>query len=180
MLGVGETLFDTAAQSVMPSVVERDDLSKANGRLYAVELTMNQFVGPPVGGLLAAIAISLAFAGSALAFAVAALALVALAGSFKPVRDEIENFKPHVVYTLLEEFHYTTAYDQHIASFLELMKVPYTGCNPRGLILARGKDLSKTLVHYRRIAVPAIETISSAWRLTPSRERLRVAAECGE
>src|SRR5262245_23402116 len=73
----------------------------------------------------------------------------------KPVRDEIESFKPHVVYTLLEEFHYATAYDQHIASFLELMKIPYTGCNPRGLILARGKDLSKTLVHHRRIAVPA-------------------------
>lgn len=73
----------------------------------------------------------------------------------KPVRDEIESFKPHVVYTLLEEFHYTSAYDQHIASYLELMKIPYTGCNPRGLILARGKDLSKTLVHNRRIAVPA-------------------------
>ena len=73
----------------------------------------------------------------------------------KPVRDEIESFKPHVVYTLLEEFHYATAYDQHIASYLELMKIPYTGCNPRGLILARGKDLSKTLVHHRRIAVPA-------------------------
>ena len=87
-LGVGETLFDTAAQSVMPSVVERDDLAKANGRLYAVELTMNQFVGPPVGGLLAGLAIALAFAGSALAFAIAALALASLAGSFKPVRDE--------------------------------------------------------------------------------------------
>jgi D-alanine-D-alanine ligase len=73
----------------------------------------------------------------------------------KPVRDEIESFKPHVVFTLLEEFHYNVAYDQHIASYLELMKVPYTGCNPRGLILARGKDLSKTLVHHRRIAVPA-------------------------
>src|SRR6478736_1271236 len=73
----------------------------------------------------------------------------------RPIRDEIESFKPHVVYQLLEEFHYATAYDQHIASFLELMKIPYTGCNPRGLILARGKDLSKTLVHYRRIAVPA-------------------------
>jgi D-alanine-D-alanine ligase len=46
-------------------------------------------------------------------------------------------------------------YDQHIVSFFELMRIPYTGCNPRGLILARGKDLSKTLVHYRRIAVPA-------------------------
>ena len=73
----------------------------------------------------------------------------------KPVREAIEEFKPHVVFTLLEEFHSNVAYDQHIASYLELMKVPYTGCNPRGLILARGKDLSKTLVHHRRIAVPA-------------------------
>ena len=73
----------------------------------------------------------------------------------KPVREAIEDFKPHVVYTLLEEFHYTSGYDQQIASFLELMKVPYTGCNPRGLLLARGKDLSKTLAHHRRVPVPA-------------------------
>ena len=73
----------------------------------------------------------------------------------KPVRDAIEGFKPHIVFTLLEEFHYDVVYDQHIASYLELMKIPYTGCNPRGLILARGKDLSKTLVHHRRVPVPA-------------------------
>src|SRR6201990_2845104 len=73
----------------------------------------------------------------------------------KPVRDEIEGFKPHVVFNLLEQFHHEPVYDQHIPSFLELMKIPYTGCNPRGLILARGKDLSKSLVHYRRTAVPA-------------------------
>jgi len=73
----------------------------------------------------------------------------------KPLREAIEAFKPHVVYTLLEQFHYEPVFDQHVASFLELMKIPYTGCNPRGLILARGKDLSKTLVHNRRIAVPA-------------------------
>ena len=73
----------------------------------------------------------------------------------KPVRDEIESFKPHVVFTLLEQFHNEPVYDQHIASYLELTKIPYTGCNPRGLILARGKDLSKTLVHHRRVAVPA-------------------------
>jgi D-alanine-D-alanine ligase len=73
----------------------------------------------------------------------------------KPVRDAIEGFKPHVVFTLLEEFHYQTGYDQHIASYFELMKIPYTGCGPRGLVLARGKDLSKTLVQHRRIAVPA-------------------------
>ena len=73
----------------------------------------------------------------------------------KPVRDEIEGWKPQVVFTLLEQFHGEVIYDQNVASYLELMRVPYTGCNPRGLMLARGKDLSKTLVHYHRIPVPA-------------------------
>jgi len=58
-------------------------------------------------------------------------------------------------YSTCSQFHHEPVYDQHIASYLELTRIPYTGCNPRGLILARGKDLSKTLVHYRRIAVPA-------------------------
>jgi D-alanine-D-alanine ligase len=73
----------------------------------------------------------------------------------KPIRVEIETWKPHVVFTLLEEFRGEAIYDQNVASFLEVMHVPYTGCNPRGLMLARGKDLSKTLVHYHRIPVPA-------------------------
>jgi D-alanine-D-alanine ligase len=73
----------------------------------------------------------------------------------KPIRDEIEGFKPHVVFTLLEQFHGEVIYDQNVVSYLELMRIPYTGCNPRGLMLARGKDLSKTLVHYHRIPVPA-------------------------
>jgi MFS family permease len=84
VLGVGETLFDTAAQSIMPSIVDRDRLSQANGRLYAVELTMNQFVGPPVGGIIAGVAIGLAFGGSAVAFAIAAVLLGLLTGSFRP------------------------------------------------------------------------------------------------
>jgi D-alanine-D-alanine ligase len=45
-------------------------------------------------------------------------------------------------------------YDQNVASYLELLRVPYTGCNPRGLMLARGKDLSKKLLAYHRIPVP--------------------------
>jgi D-alanine-D-alanine ligase len=73
----------------------------------------------------------------------------------KLIRDEIEGWKPHVVFTLLEHFHGEVMYDQNVASFLELMRIPYTGCKSRGLVLARGKDLSKTLVHYHRIAVPA-------------------------
>lgn len=66
VLGIGETLFDTAAQSIMPSLVGREQLSKANGRLYAAELSMNQFIGPPLGGLLVSLSVPLALAGSAL------------------------------------------------------------------------------------------------------------------
>jgi D-alanine-D-alanine ligase len=73
----------------------------------------------------------------------------------KLIRDEIEGWKPHVVFILLEQFHGEVIYDQNVASYLELMRIPYTGCKPRGLVLARGKDLSKTLVHYHRIPVPA-------------------------
>jgi D-alanine-D-alanine ligase len=73
----------------------------------------------------------------------------------KLIRDEIEGWKPHVVFTLLEQFHGQVIYDQNVASYLELMRTPYTGCKPSGLVLARGKDLSKTLVHSHRIAVPA-------------------------
>ncbi|MET0278994.1 MAG: ATP-grasp domain-containing protein [Pseudorhodoplanes sp.] len=73
----------------------------------------------------------------------------------RPIRQEVERFKPDIVFNLLEEFHGEPAYDQNVASYLELLRVPYTGSNPRGLILARGKDLSKKLVHYHRIPTPA-------------------------
>jgi len=73
----------------------------------------------------------------------------------KPIRDEIENWRPDVVFNLLIEFHGEAVYGQNIASFLELMRVPYTGCNPRGLVLAQGKDLSKKLLKYHRIPSPA-------------------------
>ncbi|KFF57891.1 hypothetical protein JF66_22850 [Cryobacterium sp. MLB-32] len=46
LVGVSETIYDTSAQSILPQIVQRDQLSRANGRLYAVELTANQFAGP--------------------------------------------------------------------------------------------------------------------------------------
>jgi MFS family permease len=86
-LGVGETFFDTAAQSIVPGVVsDPDRLARANGRLYVVEMTANQFVGPPLGGLLAGIALATALIGSAAAYVLAAGVLLTVAGSFKPQR----------------------------------------------------------------------------------------------
>lgn len=72
----------------------------------------------------------------------------------RPIREAVDVLKPDIVFNLLEEFHGETTYDHNVVGFLELMKVPYTGCNPRGLMLSRGKALSKKLLHYHRIRVP--------------------------
>lgn len=73
----------------------------------------------------------------------------------QPIRDAVESRRPHVAFNLLEEFQWNALYDQHIVSFLELLRVGYTGCNPRGLVISRSKALSKTLLAYHRIRVPA-------------------------
>lgn len=71
-----------------------------------------------------------------------------------PIRDTIEEWKPDIVFNLLEEFHGESLYAQNVVGLLELLRVPYTGCNPRGMMLARGKDLSKKLLKYHRVPVP--------------------------
>jgi D-alanine-D-alanine ligase len=70
------------------------------------------------------------------------------------VRREIIKWKPHVAFNLLEEFHGVAVYDYHVVSYLELMRQPYTGCNPRGLLLAHDKALSKKILTYHRISTP--------------------------
>lgn len=75
-------------------------------------------------------------------------------GDLDLVRKKIDEYKPDIVFNLLEEFDEKIDFDQHIVSYLELKKVPYTGCNPRGLTLARDKALSKKILSYHRIPVP--------------------------
>lgn len=70
------------------------------------------------------------------------------------IRERILEFKPHIAFNLLEEFHGEAIYDQHVASYLELMRQPFTGCNPRGLTLSRDKALSKKIFLYHRIPTP--------------------------
>ena len=87
----------------------------------------------------------------------------------QPIKDAISEFEPHVVFNLLEEFHGDTTFDQNVAGYLELLRVPYTGCNPRGLVIARGKALSKKLLTYHRIRVPqfAVYPLGRKVRRTP-------------
>jgi len=75
------------------------------------------------------------------------------------VRKTITEFKPHIVFNLLESFHGIGVFDSHVVSFLELLRIPYTGCNPRGLMLARDKALAKTLMTGHRIPVPEFTVV---------------------
>jgi D-alanine-D-alanine ligase len=73
------------------------------------------------------------------------------------IRRLATEWKPHIAFNLLEGFDDVTIFDQNVVSHLELLKLSYTGCNPRGLLLARDKSLSKKLLAYHRISVPEFE-----------------------
>lgn len=76
------------------------------------------------------------------------------------LRRATESFQPDVTFNLLEEFHGVGVYDHHVVSYLELMKQHYTGCNPRGLLLAHDKSLAKQILTYHRIRTPGFFVVA--------------------
>lgn len=77
-----------------------------------------------------------------------------LGDNLSDLRSAITDWKPDIAFNLLEEFQGIVTYDQHVVAFLELMRQPYTGCNPRGMMLSRDKVLSKQILAYHRIPTP--------------------------
>ena len=73
------------------------------------------------------------------------------------IRHHIKYFKPKIVFNLLEEFKGEAVFDQNVVSYLELMGTPYTGCNPKGLIIGRDKALSKKILSYHKIKTPKFQ-----------------------
>ncbi|MFG1499747.1 ATP-grasp domain-containing protein [Halobacteriovorax sp. XZX-3] len=87
--------------------------------------------------------------------------IVGVYSDLMPLREAIEEFRPHVVFNLLEEFDGKVLFDQNVVSYLELLKVKYTGANPRGLMIARDKALAKKLLSYHRIKTPGFQVFTS-------------------
>lgn len=86
------------------------------------------------------------------------------------MRQAIQDKQPHVVFNMFEQFDGNALFDQHLTSYLELLKVPYTGCNPRGLTLARDKALAKKVLAYHRIPFPQFTVFPKGQRVRrPSR-----------
>src|SRR4051812_39402995 len=87
LLGTAETLFDNASQSILPAIVGRDRLTRANSRLYAGQIIGLQFAGPPLGGILFAALVWAPFSLDAASFMVASLLVLSVRGRFREPRD---------------------------------------------------------------------------------------------
>jgi len=72
LVGVGETVFISASQAFVPSLVPVEDLDHANGRLQAAEDVGREFVGPPLGSMAFSVAASVPFAIDAVSYVLSA------------------------------------------------------------------------------------------------------------
>ncbi|MBE1494402.1 MFS family permease [Amycolatopsis lexingtonensis] len=86
-VGCAETIYDTAAQSIVPQVVGRAELARANGRMFAAEQTANEFAGPPLAGVLAAAGVIAALVAPVALWAVAVAALLLVRGEYRIPRE---------------------------------------------------------------------------------------------
>ena len=95
-----------------------------------------------------------------------------IADELGPIRTVMDEVRPHIAFNLMEAFHEVGTFDQNVVSHLELLRLHYTGCNPRGLILSRDKALAKKVLAYDGIPVPPF-AIFPIGRLVRRPPRLR-------
>jgi D-alanine-D-alanine ligase len=70
------------------------------------------------------------------------------------LRQSLADWKPHIVFNLLEEFRGENFYVSYLLGYFELTHQPFTGCNPSSLLLTDSKALVKKILAYHRIPVP--------------------------
>ncbi|MDP3921017.1 MAG: ATP-grasp domain-containing protein [Candidatus Omnitrophota bacterium] len=71
------------------------------------------------------------------------------------ITEKIRRYCPNIIFNLVERFKGEAAYDRDIASFFELLGVPFTGSGTTGLTLSKNKGISKKILSYHKIRVPA-------------------------
>jgi len=91
------------------------------------------------------------------------------------VRQKLQSFAPDLIFNLADQFKNNRAFDQNIVSFLEMHGLPFTGCGSTGLTLCKHKGISKKILGYHRIHVPAFNVLPRGKRSTrPKRLRFPI------
>ena len=79
---------------------------------------------------------------------------VGVENDLEVIRQKQLEFEPDIAFNVLTDFHEITSYEAHVVSYLELLKLPYTGCNPRGITLGNDKTLCKQILTWHGIPCP--------------------------
>lgn len=87
VLGVAETVYDSASRAMPPQVVRRDQLDRANGPLSSAEVVTQAFLAAPAGSFLFAWLVIAPFVSAAVAYLLAALLILSIVGNLRPARD---------------------------------------------------------------------------------------------
>lgn len=90
---------------------------------------------------------------------------VAIFDDLELLRQKIRRFRPDIIFNLADQFNNNRALDQHIAAYLELSGIPFTGCGSTGLTLAKHKGISKKILAYHGLRVPNFTTIPPGRRV---------------
>ena len=83
LLGSGEVFFDNSAQSILPHLVETEQIERANARFFVTESVARDLAGPAIGAALFARAASLPFALDSASFFAASLIVFTLSGVYR-------------------------------------------------------------------------------------------------
>jgi len=92
------------------------------------------------------------------------LRMLALCDDLDPLRQELREFRPHVVFNLLEEFAHEGAKVPVVAAFLGRARVRYTGCGPAVLRLCKDKARVKSLLLRAGVSTPAFQVVKRGSR----------------
>jgi D-alanine-D-alanine ligase len=95
--------------------------------------------------------------------------VVGIGDQLTELRETIDEWHPHVVFNLLDEFSGIISYDHYVVAYLELVRQRYTGCNPRGMMLSRDKVLTKRVLATHRVATPAFRLFPFGRRFSEPR-----------
>jgi MFS family permease len=108
LLGIAEVFVDTSSQTILPMVVDHDDLGIGNARLAGGFLVGNQIVGPPLGAFLFAAGMAAPFVTQALLIALSVLLVAQIITPKGPVRDLSDT---HVLRDIVEGVRWLVHHD---------------------------------------------------------------------
>ncbi len=77
--------------------------------------------------------------------------IIGLHDTLSPLISAITDKKPDLVFNLLEQFNNDSKMEYNLVALLELLGVSYSGCNSKGLAIAKDKALSKKILKHHHI-----------------------------